>query len=78
MNNSRKDKFSHERLKYAIAQLEKHDIEYSVKNEQTGHIHCRKKSDDMLIQFWAGTGKIMGYENMQGIHNLISILTAQE
>lgn len=63
-----------ERLQFAIQQLEKHDIEFSVKNEPSGHIHCRKKSDDTLIQYWAGTGKIMGHESL-GIHNLIKLLT---
>jgi len=64
-----------ERLQFAIEQLKKHDIEFSVKNEQSGHIHCRKKADDTLIQYWAGTGKILGHESL-GIHNLLKLLTA--
>lgn len=63
------------RIEYAIKQFEKHDIEYSLKNEVNGHFHCRRKSDDKLIQFWASTGKILGYENQRGIHQLIRILT---
>ena len=63
-----------ERLQYAISQLDKHGIEYVLKNEVSGHLHCRKKSDDSLIQFWASTGKIMGCET-KGIHNLIELLT---
>ena len=63
-----------ERLQYATEQLQKNDIEFSLKNEKSGHLHCRRKSDDKLIQFWAGTGKIMGYEEY-GIHNLIKLLT---
>lgn len=63
-----------ERLIFATGQLDKHEIEYSLKNEQSGHLHCRRKSDDKLIQFWAGTGKIMGYEE-RGIHSLIKLLT---
>lgn len=62
-----------ERIKYAIQQLEAHNIEYSLKNAAIGHFHCRRKSDDALIQFWAGTGKIMGYSNLRGIHNLIKV-----
>lgn len=62
-----------ERLEYAIKQLKDHNIEYVVKNSQTGHIHCRRKSDDKLFQFYAGTGKIMDH-NLRGIHNLIKIL----
>lgn len=61
-----------ERIAYAIRQLEEHGIEYILKNEATGHFHCRRKTDDALIQFWAGTGKIMS-RNVRGIHNLIKI-----
>lgn len=62
-----------DRIAYAIKQLEQHGIEYTLKNEATGHFHCRRKTDDKLIQFWAGTGKIMGYTNLRGIHNLIRL-----
>lgn len=62
------------RIRYAIEQFEKHGIEYSLKNEQTGHFHCRRKSDDKLFQFYAGTGKIMGFEHQRGIHRLIEML----
>jgi len=68
------DKSLKERLNYATEQLTKHDVEFSIKNEQSGHLHCRRKSDDKLMQFWAGTGKIMGYEE-RGIHKLIQLLT---
>ena len=74
MNKSSKKNSVQERNQYALEQLKKHDIEFSVKNEQSGHLHCRRKSDDKLIQFWIGTGKIMGYED-RGIHSLIAILT---
>ena len=62
-----------DRIKYAIQQFEKNDIQYALKNEQTGHFHCRRKSDDKLFQFYAGTGKIQGYEE-RGIHALIAML----
>ena len=62
-----------DRIAYAIKQLEQHGIEYTLKNEATGHFHCHRKTDDKLIQFWAGTGKIMGYTNLRGIHNLIRL-----
>ena len=62
-----------DRIAYAIKQLERHGIEYTLKNEATGHFHCHRKTDDKLIQFWAGTGKIMGYTNLRGIHNLIRL-----
>lgn len=61
-----------DRIEYAIRQLEAHNIEYVLKNDATGHFHCRRKSDDALVQFWAGTGKILGY-TQRGIHNLIRI-----
>ncbi len=62
-----------DRITYAIQQFEAHGIEYQLKNEQTGHFHCWRKSDDKLFQFYAGTGKIQGLET-RGIHNLIRIL----
>lgn len=58
------------RIDYAIEQFKKNDIEYQLKNEAIGHFHCWRKSDDRLFQFWAGTGKILGYNN-RGIHLLI-------
>jgi len=63
-----------DRVAYAIKQFEANNIEYTLKNEQTGHFHCRRQSDDKLFQFWAGTGKIMGYDNVRGIHALIKML----
>lgn len=63
-----------ERIAYAIKQFELHGIEYQLKNEQTGHFHGWRKSDDKLFQFYAGTGKIQGYPNIRGIHNLIGLL----
>lgn len=62
------------RIQYAIEQFEKHGIEYTLKNEETGHFHCRRKADNKLFQFYAGTGKIMGSERMRGIHSLIKLL----
>lgn len=63
-----------DRIDYAIKQFEAHNIEYVLKNAQTGHFHCRRKSDDKLFQFYAGTGKIQGFNNVRGIHNLIKML----
>ena len=63
-----------DRVQYAVQQFEKHNIEYALKNETTGHFHCRRKSDDQLFQFWAGTGKILGQEYRRGIHALIKLL----
>lgn len=62
------------RIDYTIKQFESHGIEYSLKNEQTGHFHCRRKSDDKLFQFYAGTGEILGNDSERGIHALIKIL----
>lgn len=63
-----------DRISYAIQQFEAHGIEYALKNPQTGHFHCRRKSDDKLFQFYAGTGKIQGCDRARGIHALIKIL----
>lgn len=67
-----------ERIAYAKCQLEQHNIEYTLKNEATGHFHCYRKTDDTLIQFYAGTGKIVGYDSLRGIHNLIKICEGAE
>lgn len=73
-NHDRRVADNPNRIRYAIEQFEKHNIEYVLKNEQTGHFHCRRKSDDKLFQFYAGTGKIMGFEHQRGIHILIKML----
>lgn len=61
-----------DRIAFAIKQLETNNIEYVLKNEVTGHFHCRRDKDDALVQFWAGTGKILN-SDLRGIHNLIRI-----
>ena len=62
-----------ERIDFAIKMFEKNDIEFVLKNEQTGHFHCHRKSDNKLFQFYAGTGKIVG-ESKRGIHALVDLL----
>lgn len=66
------------RINYAIEQFERHGIEYELKNEQTGHFHCKRKRDGKLFQFYAGTGKIQGENNRRGIDSLIRILTEED
>jgi hypothetical protein len=63
-----------ERIRYAIQQFEKYGLKYCLKNEQTGHFHCWRKSDGKLYQFYASTGKIMGDEDKRGIHAMVKIL----
>lgn len=63
-----------DRIRYAIEQFEANGIDYELKNETTGHFHCRRK-DGKLLQYYAGTGKIMGYDRVRGIHGLIRMLT---
>lgn len=66
-----------QRITYARKQFEKNNIEYSLKNERIGHFHARRKSDDKLFQFYAGTGKIQG-SSKRGIHSLIRMLCEKE
>lgn len=63
-----------DRIKYAIEQFEAHGIQYGLKNKQTGHFHAWRKSDGKLFQFYAGTGKIQGYDRARGIHALVRML----
>lgn len=72
-NHKKRIEKNPERIKYAIKQFEKNNIEYVLKDEKIGHFHCYRKKDDKLFQFYASTGKIMGLE-ARGIHNLIKIL----
>ena len=67
-----------DRIAFAIKQFENNNIEYTLKNEATGHFHCRRKFDDKLFQFYAGTGKIVGVSNKRGIHEFIKILSNRE
>lgn len=67
-----------ERIAYAIQQFEAHGIRHALKNDQTGHFHVWRKSDGRLFQFYAGTGKIQGYDRVRGIHGLIKILAEYE
>lgn len=64
-----------DRISYAISQFERNNIEFVLKNEQIGHFHCKRKSDGKLFQFWAGTGKILGYDRLRGIHALLNLLS---
>lgn len=67
-----------QRVKYAVERLKENGIDFEVKNEYTGHFHCWRKSDNKLFQFFAGTGKIMGYDRIRGIHSLIRLLKKGE
>lgn len=62
-----------DRIEYAIKEFEKNGIRYELKNDSIGHFHCWRKSDGRLYQFWASTGKILGYRN-RGIKLLIKEL----
>lgn len=62
------------RVEYAIRQFEENNIEYQLKNPAIGHFHCYRQSDDKRFEFWAGTGKIKGYDRIRGVHALIRLL----
>jgi len=53
--------------------LRNHEIIFEIKNPDIGHFHCWAKNGCQLIQFWAGTGKILGRQE-RGVHNLLKIL----
>lgn len=66
------------RVQYAIKIFEENGIRYELKNPQTGHFHCWRKSDGLMFQFYAGTGTIQGLSSTRGIRNLIRLLTKKE
>ncbi|WP_313069871.1 hypothetical protein [Lacrimispora sp.] len=72
--HNEKVKKTPDRIEYAIKQFEENGIEYRLLNESTGHFHCWGKRDRSLYQFWAGTGKIMGHDNIRGISSIIEEL----
>ena len=61
-----------QRLKYATEQLDRNGITYKVCNETTGQINCYFQTVTVLT-FYAGTGKIKGYEHQRGIKSFIKI-----
>lgn len=63
-----------DRVQYAMDAFQRAGIKYVLKNVEIGHFHCWRKADGKLFQFWAGTGKIMGYDRARGISALIRIL----
>lgn len=62
------------RIQNAIHRFEAAGIRFQLKNQQTGHFHCWRKSDGKLYQFYASTGKIQGHNRARGIDAMIKIL----
>ena len=63
-----------ERVQFAEMVFMGHGIKYQLKNPETGHFHCWRKSDGKLFQFYASTGKIQGHNRARGINAMIKIL----
>ena len=61
-----------QRLEYAIKLLKENDITFKVCNETTGQINCYFANGNVLV-FYAGTGKIQGYDRIRGIHALVRL-----
>lgn len=64
-----------QRISYAEKLFILHGLTYELKNANTGHFQVWRKADGKLFQFWAGTGKILGYEHRRGIHDFIKLVT---
>lgn len=65
-----------QRLKYATEQLDRNNITYKVCNDTTGQINCYF-ANGIVLTFYAGTGKIKGYEQQRGIKSFIRICVAE-
>lgn len=60
--------------------LDDNNINYELKNINTGHFHTRRKYDNQLVEFYAYTGKITivgKVQNARGIKALIQILSKE-
>lgn len=66
-----------QRVSFAITQFMFYGISYKLKNHHTGHFHVWDK-DGKLYQFWAGTGKIYGYEDKRGIKALLTLVRGEK
>ena len=65
------------RLEYAVKLLKENGITFKVCNEQTAQINCYFANGKCLT-FYAGTGKIMGYKNLRGIHNFVRLCKGEK
>ncbi len=68
-------------LKKLENEFKANNIVYVLKNQNTGHFHTRRKSDNQLIEFYAYTGKISIIGEIQkarGIKALLQILNKEE
>lgn len=63
-----------ERLEYAIRQLDLLKIQYRVVDEHSTLIHCKRKSDNYVIKYYASNGFIVGYPDFRGIRSLLKLL----
>lgn len=63
-----------ERVLYATKLFEEHGIRYELCDASRGHFHVWRKSDGKLFNFYAGTGKIAGYDRARGVHTLVRMM----
>ena len=63
-----------ERIRYAIQLFEQHGIWYELKDAERGHFHVWRQRDGKLFNFFAGTGKIAGYDRARGVHTLVRMM----
>lgn len=61
-----------QRLQYASDQLRQNGIDFKVCNETTSQINCYFESGK-IHTFYAGTGKIKGYDNLRGIKAFVKL-----
>lgn len=66
-----------QRLEYAENILKRNGIEYRVCNRTTTQINAYTASGK-IHTFYAGTGKIRGYNNARGIHTFLRLCKGQK
>lgn len=67
-------KLTEQRLATAVTRLSEHDVEYALMNAKNGHLRVFRKSDGKPINYWAGTGRIEGNQDVSGINALLSLV----
>ena len=72
----KKENKTQKRVSFAENVFCKNGIRYSVRNKNLGHLVCYGKNGGSY-QFYAGTGKIQGYDYIRGVKGIIKLINRE-